>query len=597
MKKIISGLEDEEVLGRIYDAHLLKRLWIYIKPHWKIALLSSLIFPALSGLQLVRPYLLKIGIDLYIIPGDLSGLNKLGIIYIVILFFEFFLNYFNLYVMQLLGQRAMFDLRRDVFSHLEKLPMSFYERNPVGRLVTRGTNDIEVINEMFASGIIAIVSDILKLVGIVVLLFILDVKLTLAAFSLVPVLIIAVILFRIRAREAYRKIRLWIAAINAYLAENVTGMSVVQLFGREKVNREEFSKINNEHRQFNFMSIKYDSLLFALVEAITTSTTAIIVWYAGGRLISETLTFGTLFAFIRYLEMFFIPIRDMSAKYTIMQQAMAGAERVFGLLDTKSAIDEPENPREIKEPRGEVEFRDVWFGYNSNEPVLKGISFKVKPGEKVAIVGPTGAGKTTAIKLLERFYDVNEGQILIDGVDIRDLRSKDLRRMLGLVLQDVFLFTGSISSNITLGEDIDESEVLAAAKAVRAHKFISMLPDGYDEELTERGSNLSGGQKQLLSFARALAYNPAVLVLDEATSSVDSETEHLIQEATQELMKDRTSIIVAHRLSTIENADRILVFNHGKIIERGSHKELLQNGGLYSKLHKLQYVLAPKTST
>jgi len=468
--------------------------------------------------------------------------------------------------------------------------LKFFNRNPIGRLITRVTTDIEVLNEMFSSGIVMVFSDVFTIVGILYFMFSMSWQLALVSLSVLPILFYGTFLFRKKARDAYREVRIQIARINAFMQEHITGMAVDQLFNREKKSFDKFEKINAAHRDANIHSIFYYAIFYPGVELIGALAVGLIVWYAGANALAGTITLGTVMAFLQFNEMFWRPIRDLSEKYNIMQTAMASSERVFKLLDDRTIIPEPESPIPLTTIRGEIEFRNVWFAYNGEAYVLKDVSFTIAASETVAIVGATGAGKSSTIALLSRFYDVSRGQILIDGVDIRSVSTKELRKHIAVVLQDVFLFAGDIKTNITLGNDsIPLDQVIAAARTVGADRFIERLPSGYDTEVKERGATLSVGQKQLISFARALAYNPKILILDEATSSVDTETEILIQAAIKNLLRGRTSIVIAHRLSTIQSANKIIVLHKGEVREIGTHQELLALGGIYYKLYQLQY--------
>lgn len=602
---------EEEAIDKAYDAHLLRRLLQYLSPYKPQVLASMLIIGIASLLQVSGPYLTKIGIDNYIVHRDLAGLNKVVLIYLAIILFGFLLGYLQTYIMQLTGQRIMFDLRLQIFTHLQNLPLSFFDKNPVGRLMTRVTTDVDVLNELFTAGVVTLLGDLLVLLGIVAILFVFNAKLALVAFSVIPLLFLITIVFKIKARDSYRRVRTAIARINAFLQEQISGMSIVQLFNHEQKSFQRFEQINRVHLKANLDSVMAYSLFYPAVEVVSALAIALIIWYGGGQVLQQELTFGVLVAFIQYSEKFFRPIADLSEKYNILQSAMASSERIFKLLDTPVDIRQPENPVRLAEIRGEIEFRNVWFAYNKletkassapREPssangdgfdwdwVLRDVSFRVRPGESVAIVGHTGAGKTTLTSLLMRFYDVQRGQILLDGHDIRQLELRQLRNAFGFVLQDVFLFSGSIASNIRLGTPwITEEAIHRAAHDVNLDEFVEGLSNGLAEEVKERGSTLSTGQKQLIAFARALAHDPKNLILDEATSSVDTDTELKIREAIARLMKGRTSIIIAHRLSTIQNADKILVMHKGQVRETGSHQELLATRGIYYKLYQLQY--------
>jgi ABC-type multidrug transport system fused ATPase/permease subunit len=493
----------------------------------------------------------------------------------------------------LVAQRSLADLRVQVFAHVQKLPMSYFDRNPIGRLVTRLTSDIDVLNEMFAAGAMTIFMDVLTMAGIIVIMVSIDARLALAALAVMPIMLLGINYFRLAARRTYRQIRERIARLNAYLQEALSGMMIIQLFAREARCFDEFDALNDDHREANHWSNIYEAALFSMVEALASISGALMIWYASGRILSGAIAFGTLVAFLEYIQRFFIPIREFSTKYAVMQSAMASAERVFQLLDTVPAIRSPAVAHAPETVRGAIEFDHVWFAYKGEDYVLRDVSFRVNPGEKIAIVGATGSGKTSLIKLLSRFYEVNRGAIRVDGVDVREWDLRALRRRIGVVLQDVFLFSGDVAGNISLGRpEVTAATIEAVARRVNAWTFIRELPGGMHERLRERGSNLSTGQRQLLAFARVLAYDPAILVLDEATSSVDTETEMLIQEALDTLMRDRTSLVIAHRLSTIEHSDRIIVLHHGVIREIGTHLELVAARGIYHRLYELQYALA-----
>jgi len=581
---------EEEILGKAYDARLMRRLIKYLAPYKLYVVISIILLLFVSALQLAGPYLTKIAIDRYIATQDISGLSRIALIFLAILIVTFFLRYLQIYIMQFIGQKVMFDMRMKLFSHVQEMSLSFFDKNPVGRLITRLTNDIEVLNEMLTSGIITIFGDIFTLIGVVTIMLWLDFKLALISFAVLPLLIYATLLFRQKARKSYRAIRTRIARINAFLQESIVGMPIIQIFNRERKNFRKFKELNHHYLEACLRSVFYHAIFHPSVEIIGSFAIALIVWYGGGQLLKGVLTFGALVAFIQYVHRFYDPIRDLSEKYNIMQAAMASSERIFKLLDTQAEVKDPELPLSIKKMRGEIEFKNVWFAYNGKDDVLCDISFCVQPGEKVAIVGATGAGKTSIISLLARFYDPQKGKILIDGRDIRDFRQKELRRYLGIVQQDVFLFSGTIEDNIKLGENkISFGQVKESAKYVNADRFIEELPQGYQEDVRERGSLLSVGQKQLLSFARALVFDPKILILDEATSSVDTETEILIQDALAKLLQHRTSIVIAHRLSTIKGVDRIIVVHGGRIRESGTHQELMRKKEIYYRLYQMQY--------
>jgi ATP-binding cassette subfamily B multidrug efflux pump len=586
----MSKLQDDDILGKAYDAQLMKRLVVYLRPYKWHVLSAILLSIAVSGLEAVRPYFTKIAVDVNIANNDHQGLLETTVLFLGLLVVRGVVQYYNAYITQKIGQQTIFDLRMELFRHLQKLSMRFYDKNPIGRLITRVTNDVEVLNEMFSSGIVMVFSDVFMIIGIVWFMFAMNVELALLSLSVLPFLIYGTSLFRKKAREAYREVRLYIARINTFMQEHITGMLVDQIFNREAKAFSEFQQHNAGHRQANIKSIFYYAVFYPAVDLIGAVSVGLIIWYAGGNVLEGTVTIGTVMAFLQFNEMFWRPIRDLSEKYNIMQTAMASSERIFKLLDDQSFIAETPAPKQFVNISGKIEFRNVWFAYNDEDWVLKDVTFTIQPGETAAFVGHTGAGKTTIINLLSRFYEIQKGEILIDGINIRDVALADLRRHIAVVLQDVFLFSGDIKGNINLGnEQISIDRIKDAARVVGVDRFIETLPRKYDEEVKERGATLSVGQKQLLSFARALAFDPAILVLDEATSSVDTETELLIQSAIQKLLANRTAIVIAHRLSTIQNADKIVVMHKGEIREMGTHQELLLVKGIYHKLYLLQY--------
>lgn len=581
---------DDEILGKAYDAKLMKRLLNYVKPYKKYVVLAIVLNIVVAALGPLRPYLTKVAVDDYIANSDYNGLLIISLLLVGVLLFQSFIQYFLTYYTQLMGQKIIYDLRVQIFSHIQKLALRFFDKTPIGRLVTRTTNDVEALNELFSSGIVMVFSDIFIILWILIFMFFMSWDLSLVTLSVLPILIYATFLFRKKVREAYRDVRFHLARLNSYMQEHVTGMSIVQIFTKEKDELKNFSGINADHKKANIASIFYYAVFFPVVEILSSLAIALIIWYGGGQVIQDAMTIGVLFAFIQYTEMFFRPIRDLSEKYNIMQTAMASSERIFKLLDNKTFIKNPEHPKDLKKIKGEIEFKNVWFSYNPEEYVLKNVSLKINPGESVALVGHTGAGKTSIINILTRFYDIQKGQILVDNYDITEIDKRDLRKFISIVLQDVVLFSGTIKSNISLNSpDINDEKIIEAAKIVGADKFIEKLPNKYDEEVKEKGATLSVGQKQLISFARALAYNPQVLILDEATSSIDTESEILIQKAIEKLLVGRTSIIVAHRLSTIQKADKIVVLHKGEIREIGTHQDLLAKQGIYYKLYQLQY--------
>jgi ATP-binding cassette subfamily B protein len=614
--------QDEEVLGKAYDGRLMRRLLGYLSPYkWQttIALVSILLK---AGADVLGPYLTKTAVDKYLVkvPGlrspfdsflssrPLTGIAQIAALYVSTLSISFFLEFLQTYFMQWTGQKAMFDLRKEIFRHLQRMHIGFYDKNPVGRLVTRVTTDVDSVNEMFTSGVVSIFEDIFVLAGILAIMLHMNWKLALITFAVLPFISIATKMFRDRVRDSYRRIRVAIARINAYLQEHVSGMMVLQLFNREKRAAEEFAKVNTVHMDAWQDAIMAHAVYYPVVEILSSVAIACVIWFGGNDVIRGTTTLGVLVAFIQYAQRFFRPIQDLSEKYNILQSAMASSERIFKLLDTPAEITSPSITEKAEGP-GRIEFDHVWFAYRDTPPtaapphsskapqdsttpdwILRDVSFTIEPGETAAIVGHTGAGKTTIISLLMRFYDVQKGAIKIDGVDIKAMDVAELRRRFGIVLQDPFLFTGTIEGNIRLGTHwITDEQIQAAAEDVNLADFIRTLPNGFKEEVRERGSTLSTGQKQLISFARALAHNPKILILDEATSSVDTETEVRVREALSRMVEGRTSVIIAHRLSTVQQADKIIVMHKGQLREMGSHQQLLAQRGIYYKLYQLQY--------
>lgn len=580
----------DEILGKAYDSKLMRRLLTYVKPYKKYVIIAILLNISVAALGPLRPYLTKVAVDNYITQKDWNGLLIICSLLLGSLLLQAIVQYFLTYFTELMGQKIIFDLRVQVFSHVQNLALKFFDKTPIGRIVTRVTNDVESLNEMFSSGIVAVFSDIFVIIWIFVFMFSLSWNLALVTLSIIPLLFYATFLFRKKVRETYRDVRLHLARLNSYMQEHVTGINIIQNFVKEEDELNNFSSINNDYKNANIKSVFYYAVFFPFVELLSSITIGLIIWYGGGEVIQNHLTIGVLFAFLQYTEMFWRPVRDLSEKYNILQTAMASSERIFKLLDDKTFVKNPDKPIKLNSIKGEIEFKNVWFAYNPDEFVLKNISFKINPGETIAIVGATGAGKTSIINILTRFYDIQKGSITIDGIDIRDIDKRNLRKFISVVLQDVFLFSGTIKSNISLGsEEITDEKIVEAAKIVGAHDFISKLPNGYNEEVKEKGATLSVGQRQLISFARALAFNPQVLILDEATSSIDTETEILIQNAIEKLLKGRTSIVIAHRLSTIQSADKIIVMHKGELKEMGTHQELLAKRGIYYKLYQLQY--------
>jgi len=677
---------EEKIMGKAYDSRLMKRLLEYAYPYWKILLVCIFLLLLVTGVDLARPYLIKVAIDdhinaldkpmvtfavdeyenlgavynnqryirvanlnenfpnkqrfqlfsiedqYYLVEGlinekenikvlnggqlvqisngpntfnaqnvpdnvikefrrqDYNALTQIGLIFLTMIVFGFGVNYLQIYLLNKTTQKIIYNMRQEIFSHLQKMSLSYFDKNPVGRLVTRVTNDTETLNEMYTNVLVNLFRDIFIIIGIVIIMFRLNVKLSLVSFVIVPIVIVAAFIFRSYARDAYRMVRIKLAKINSSLSENISGMKIVQIFNQEKRKLKEFISINEEYFDASMRQIKIFAIFRPSMDLMYSFALALLIWYGGIRVYNEVLQFGVLFAFINYIQKFFRPINDLSEKYNMLQSAMASSERIFKILDTEVDIKEPEEPTPLSTNiNGKVEFRDVWFAYEENEWVLKNINFTISPGQTVALVGATGAGKTSIINLISRFYDIQKGEILIDNTNIQDIKKSELREKIGVVLQDVFLFTGNIGSNISLNADIKREKIKETAEYVNADKFISKLSNKYEHEVKERGSTLSAGQKQLLAFARALAFDPDILVLDEATANIDTETEMLIQDALEKLTADRTTIVIAHRLSTIQHADKILVLHKGHIKERGTHQELLAKEGLYYNLYQLQY--------
>ncbi len=580
----------EDVIGKAYDARLMRRLLGYLRPHRHSVVLALAAIVGHSMMQLTYPYLTKVAIDQHILTGDLTGLNQIVLLFLAILLASFLLEYLETYTMQMMGQRIMYDLRIQIYSHLQSLDVQFYDRNPVGRLMTRVTTDVDALNDLFASGVIAVFRDVFTLLGIMVILLVMDWRLALVAFSVLPLIAAVTHWFRKHARQSYRRVRGWIARINSTLQESITGMTTIQLFRQEQRSFDEFDGLNRSHRDANVDSIFYYATFYPAINFLGALATALIIWFGGGWTLENTLTLGSLVAFLQYAARFFRPISDLSEKFNILQSAMASSERVFGLLDTPIRVTNPATTPEVtRDQRGRIVFDHVWFAYH-DENVLRDVSFSIEPGERVGIVGATGSGKTTLINLLLRFYDVGRGSVSVDGIDIRRLPLSTLRRRFGLVLQDGYLFSGTVRDNVAMGQDdLDDDTILATARHVHADRVIDRSTDGLDSLVVERGATLSAGEKQLLSFARALAYKPEILILDEATSNVDTDTEFLIQDGLRTLMEGRTTIAIAHRLSTVQDMDRILVFHRGELRESGSHQELLALRGIYYRLYQLQY--------
>ncbi len=583
-------LQSDEVKGKIYDRKLFARLLRYGLKHKYLIILGVLLVVLASLLRIVGPYLTKLAIDDYIESGNFAKLKFLALLYIGVLAVNFFVSYIQTYITQLLGQKVMYHLRSDIFGHLQKMSFRFFDRNPVGRLMTRLTSDVQALNDMFTHGVISIFGDLFLLLGIIIVMLAINLKLALMTFTVIPVLFVITNVFKRKVRLAFRKVRQWLAQINAYVQENIAGMVIVQIFNRERKNFQDFKKINWKHTEAYIKMIFYYAIFYPAVELVSAIALAIVIWQGGLLKLQGLATYGALVAFIQYTQMFFMPISDLSEKYNVLQSAMAAAERIFQLLDSPPEIISPQPGKWVQPVKGKIEFKKVWFAYQEPEYVLKEVSFLIKPGEKVALVGHTGAGKTSVINLLLRHYDIQKGQILIDDIEIRQWNLERLRKSMAVVLQDVFLFSGSVLENVRLhDQSITEEQVIEACKQVNAHAFIEKLPYGYQTVLNERGTNLSMGERQLLSFARALVVDPRVLILDEATANVDTETEILIRQAVQRLMENRTAIIIAHRLSTIQHVDRILVLHKGKLRESGTHRQLMAQRGIYFHLYQLEF--------
>ncbi len=587
--------EHEEELEKAYDARLMRRLLRYLRPYrGRVAAAIALLFAG-SAMELMGPLLTRLALDRAVPQRDVGLLGWLVTAYVGALVLSFAFEYGQTLLTTWLGQRVMFDIRTEVFAHLQRLDLRYFDRNPVGRLMTRVTNDVEAMNEAFSSGVVTVFGDVFTLLFILGVMLQLDWRLALVTFTVLPFVGVVTFAFRALIRGAYREIRVRLARINSYLQEHLGGMRVVQLFGREERTMRRFAALDREHLDVHLKSITYYALFFPAIEVLTAVALALILWYGGGATLREATTVGVVAAFLQYTRRFFRPIQDLSEKYNLLQGAMAASERIFALLDTQPGIRDDAEPLHLPVPgRGEIEFRDVWFRYGTEaegEWILRGVSFRAAPGERVAVVGATGAGKSTIISLLMRFYEPERGEVLFDGVDVRRVPVEELRSRISLVLQDVFLFSEDVKRNVRLGrDDVSDEQVRAAVHRVGADRFVERLPRGYDQPLGERGTSLSVGERQLVSFARALAFEPLVLVLDEATSSVDGDLEEQIEAALAELMRGRTSLVIAHRLSTVQGADQILVLHQGEIRERGTHGELLRRGGLYARLHELQFV-------
>lgn len=666
---MVKKSNDDEIMGKAYDARLMKRLIQYARPYWKLLLISMVLLVIITGLELLNPYLLKVSIDDYIngykkplyvvsvespyegvellgqkyvkqltlddaqqnalpqsslrkiiklsseyyivdidqedsIGGikldrddylrfrkyDLDGINRISFIFFFVILFTFIFNYLQTYILNYTSQKILFNIREELFNHIQSLSIGFFDKNPIGRLLTRVTNDTETLNEMYTSVLITLFKDILMLIGIMFVMLTMDFKLAILSFALVPFIILIAMLFRKKIRTIYRISRSQLANINSSLNENITGIRTIQIFNKEKKISASFDKLNSDYLNTQKREIKTYAIFRPSIEVIRSLGIATLVYFGGGKVISSAIEFGVLYAFIDYLQKFFAPIIDLTEKYNILQSAMASSERIFNLLDNKDILENINTTELTEDVKGRIEFKNVWFAYSNDNWVLKDISFVINPGEAIAFVGATGAGKSSIINLITRFYDIQKGEILLDGINIKNIDKFQLRRNIGVVLQDVFIFTGTIKDNIRLNNtSISDEDVIEVAKYVNAHNFINKLPKQYNEPVMERGSTLSSGERQLLAFARTLAHNPKILILDEATSNIDTETELLIQDALEKLIKGRTTIAVAHRLSTIQHADKIIVLSNGRIEEMGNHQELLLKEAMYYDLYKLQY--------
>ncbi len=585
-----NSLQEEELDAKAYDSRLMKRLLKFASGYWRYFLAAVFLLLASTGADLARPYLMSVAIDKYIKKDDIASLNTMGVIFVLLIAGSFVFNLLQTYVLSYAGQSIIYNIRQLLFSHLQRMPLSFFDKNPVGRLVTRVTNDTETLNDMYTNVLVTLLRDFAVLIGTIIFMFRMKASLTFVALAVMPIVVLLTIFFRMRIRKVYRNVRVALAKINSAISENISGMRIIQMFSREKENYARFNETGKEYYKAAMNEVVTFGLFRPIIEMLASFAMALLIWFGGMDVIKGSIEFGVLYAFVNYISMMFQPINDLAEKYNILQSSMAASERIFMIMDTPEEEDSGNQPMDAKTLNGGIEFRNVWFAYNEGDWVLKDVSFKVPPGQTVAIVGATGAGKTSIISLLSRLYEIQKGEILIDGVNIKDMRKDDLRRSIGVVLQDVFLFSGKLKDNIRLNENnISDEMIKEAAEYVNADGFISKLPSGYDEEVMERGSTFSSGQRQLLAFARALAFDPAVLVLDEATSNIDTETELLIQDALAKLTSNRTTIVIAHRLSTIQHADNIIVLHKGRVRESGNHQELLAKRGMYYSLYLLQY--------
>lgn len=597
-----SSIFEEEIAGKAYDTRILSRFARYVIPYRFTILFVLLILPIVAACRLAQPWIIKLAIDGHIVTRKLDGLETIAVAFIGILLLESLFSFLEVFLLQSVGQQVMADIREELFQHVMHLPVSWFDRTPTGSAVTRLTSDVEVLGEMFASGIITIIGDILLLVGIVSVMLWMNLKLSLVTFTVLPLLLYIAYTFRRRMRKSFREVRARLAQLNSFLAESIGGISIIQVFNRQKDEERRFNELNISYRDANMPVIFWDASLYAIVEALSSIAVALILWYGGGEIVKGALTFGVLVAFIQYIEKFFTPIRDLSAKYSVMQGTMAALERIFALLDTEAHSEgRAATARELHAPHAAIrdsgplrsepfiEFRTVTFAYQNSENALNDLDLVIQRGERIALVGESGGGKTTITRLLTRLYEIDSGSIMLEGTDITTIPLHELRSRIGIVLQDPCLFAGSIEFNICLDDPRARERVRMAAQLVGADRFIEQLPDGYNEEVRERGNNFSTGEKQLISFARAIAFDPEVLVLDEATANVDSASEQMIQQGIRALMQGRTSLVVAHRLSTIQDADRIVVIHQSRKMEEGTHQELMQLQGYYYRLHQLQF--------
>ena len=590
MSTAVKQFHEEEAIGKTYDWQVARRLMRYLKPYVRLLIPALVLTLLLNLLGVLQPKFTQYAIDWYILPRKTDGITLFALLYLAANLGRFIFSYFQVVLLNSVGQYVMFDLRRELYDKLQHQEVAYYDRNPVGRIMTRLTADVDALNELFTSGVTDLLGDLVMIAAIIAMMAWMDVRLTLITLLTVPLLFVATSWFRKGARRGFDLVRTRIARIYAFLQEHFSGAQTVQIFNAEEKSLTRFAKINDEHRNANVDTIFYYAVFFPLVDFIGAVGIALIIWYGGYRVMQDALSLGALVAFIQYSGFLFQPIRDISDKYNVLQGAIVASHRIFQALDLPIAITTPVKALKRGRAEGRIEFQNVWFAYKDEDWVLKDVSFTIRPGQSVALVGHTGSGKTTITNLLMRFYDIQRGRILLDGVDVRDWDLQSLRENFAVVLQEIFLFSGTVESNIRLGrEDISDDRIRWAATEVRADQFIRRLPHDYESEVRERGAGLSVGQKQLISFARALAFDPALLILDEATSSIDTETEQLIQQAIERVMRNRTSLVVAHRLSTIQRADNIIVLHHGEIREQGSHQDLLALHGLYWKLYKLQY--------